>query len=127
MGKLDGSNLIGSEAVRRDTTFAVTDRTTGAVLEPTFGDATTQDVEKACELAPAAFNAYRSAPLETRKRFLETIAQNILDLGDELITRAMAESGLPRPRLEGERGRTVGQLRMFADVAGKGEWLGLRF
>ncbi|HEY4358796.1 MAG TPA: aldehyde dehydrogenase (NADP(+)) [Acidobacteriaceae bacterium] len=126
MGKLDGSNLIGSEAVRRDSTFAVTDRTTGAFLEPSFGDATTQDVEKACELASAAFNAYRGAPLETRKRFLETIAQNILDLGDELITRAMAESGLPRPRLEGERGRTVGQLRLFADVAGKGEWLGLR-
>jgi hypothetical protein len=31
-----------------------------------------------------------------RARLLETIAQNILDLGDALIERCMAESGLTR-------------------------------
>lgn len=126
MEKLVGFSLIGNEAAQGEGTFAVTDRTTGATLEPAFSEATTADVAKACELAGAAFHAYRNSPLATRKKFLETIAQNILDLGDDLITRAMAESGLPRPRLEGERGRTVGQLRLFADVVGKGEWLGVR-
>src|SRR3546814_431282 len=38
----------------------------------------------------------------------------------------MTESGLPRARLEGERGRTVGQLRLFADVVRKGRWQQLR-
>src|SRR6202008_2115442 len=37
--------------------------------------------------------------------------------------RAMAESGLPKARLEGERGRTVGQLRLFAEVVRAGRWL----
>lgn len=38
----------------------------------------------------------------------------------------MAETGLPRPRLEGERGRTVGQLRMFATVVREGGWQDIR-
>jgi acyl-CoA reductase-like NAD-dependent aldehyde dehydrogenase len=40
-----------------------------------------------------------------------------------LVERAMAESGLPKARLEGERGRTVGQLRLFAEVVRAGRWL----
>jgi alpha-ketoglutaric semialdehyde dehydrogenase len=126
MEKLDGSILIGSSELKRPDTFVVTDRTTGAKLEPAFSAANIQDVERACHLAAAAFDVYRNAPLDKRASFLEKIALNILDLGDALITRAMAESGLPRPRLEGERARTVGQLRLFADVVRKGEWLGLR-
>src|SRR3546814_14406411 len=35
----------------------------------------------------------------------------------------MLESGLPRARLEGERGRTAGQLRLFASVVREGGWL----
>ena len=61
-----------------------------------------------------------------RDRFLETIAEQILALGDGLIERAMRESGLPRARLEGERGRTVGQLRLFASVVREGSWLQAR-
>ena len=44
-------------------------------------------------------------------------------LGDELIERCVAESGLLRGRVEGERGRTVGQLRFFADIVRKGDFL----
>ncbi len=47
-------------------------------------------------------------------------------MGDDLIVRAMAESGLPRARLEGERGRTAGQLRLFAEVVRQGDFLGAR-
>ncbi|MGC8469539.1 MAG: aldehyde dehydrogenase (NADP(+)), partial [Acetobacteraceae bacterium] len=59
-------------------------------------------------------------------RFLEAIAAEILACGDGLILRAMAETGLPRTRLEGERGRTVGQLRLFAEVLRAGHWVGAR-
>ncbi len=34
--------------------------------------------------------------------------------------------GLPRPRLEGKRDRTVGQLRMFAEVVRNGDFVGAR-
>jgi hypothetical protein len=80
-------------------------------------------VDAACSLAEAAFNPYRAAGLEARARLLETIAQGILDLGDVLVERVMSESGLPRGRVEGERGRTVGQLRLFASLAREGRWL----
>jgi alpha-ketoglutaric semialdehyde dehydrogenase len=49
-----------------------------------------------------------------------------MDLGDTLVERTSAETGLPRARVEGERGRTIGQLKLFADVVRQGEWLDLR-
>lgn len=84
------------------------------------------EVEAACAAAAAAFGPYRTGDLEGRAAFLERIGAEILDIGDLLIETTMRESGLPRARLEGERGRTVGQLRMFADVVRSGRWLSLR-
>jgi len=84
------------------------------------------DVAAACATADAAFEAYRHTGREARAAFLERIGAEIVAIGDTLIDTAMRESGLPRARLEGERGRTVGQLRMFADVVRRGEWLGVR-
>ena len=92
-------------------------------LEPDFGLATPADLARACELADAAVEPYRALPLEQRARFLETIAQRIQDLGPLLIERASQESGLPAARLEGERGRTVNQLRLFAKVVRDGHFL----
>jgi alpha-ketoglutaric semialdehyde dehydrogenase len=87
---------------------------------------TAADVEEACAKAAAAFDTYRATDRETRAAFLERIADEILAIGDSLIEAYMAESGLPRARGEGERGRTMGQLRMFADVVRKGQWQQLR-
>lgn len=86
---------------------------------------TTAEVERACELAEAAFDDYRARSLEDRAAFLGSIASEIEGIGEELIERAMAETGLPQARLEGERGRTGGQLRLFANVVRSGEWLDL--
>lgn len=101
-----------------------------AATGETFGEAvptsTVEDVSAACEAAEAAFPTYRALPLEKRAEFLETIAAEIESLGDDLIVAAMRESGLPRARLEGERGRTTGQLRLFASVVRSGNWMGLR-
>jgi NADP-dependent aldehyde dehydrogenase len=96
------------------------------VMDPAFGGATGEDVTDACTLAAEASRAFRETRLDDRAAFLEAIAANILDLGDVLIERAMAETGLPRGRLEGERGRTVGQLRLFAQVVRTGDWIGAR-
>lgn len=83
-------------------------------------------VTDACAAADAAFDTYRATTREQRAAFLERIADEILALGDTLIEVTMRESGLPRARLEGERGRTVGQLRLFANVVRIGGWQGLR-
>jgi NADP-dependent aldehyde dehydrogenase len=104
-----------------------TNPTTGETLEPGFGSGTAADVNTACSLAAAAFDPYRATSLEQRAKFLEAIAEGILALGDTLVERVMAESGLPRGRVEGERGRTVGQLRLFASLAREGRFLSATF
>lgn len=99
---------------------------TGEKMAPGFAGATSTDVARACALAAEAFPAYRETSLDVRARFLEAIADEIMGLGDALIERVMAESGLPRARLEGERGRTCGQLRLFAQVVRAGDFLDVR-
>ncbi|WP_042695305.1 aldehyde dehydrogenase family protein, partial [Azospirillum sp. B506] len=124
---ITGEMLIGATAHRGSQgEFRAFDPASGEALEPVFGGGGAPEVERACALAWAAFDAFRETGLEQRAAFLETVAQNILDIGDDLIARAMAESGLPRARLEGERGRTVGQLRLFAQVVREGSWIEAR-
>jgi NADP-dependent aldehyde dehydrogenase len=121
-------NLLIGQSVRRGTngvSYAI-DAASGGRLEPGFGGATLEDVDAACALAWAAFDIFRETTLEARADFLETIAANILAAGDALIERCAAESGLPRARIEGERARTVGQLRMFAGVVRAGDFLEAR-
>ena len=122
-----GQMLIGSRAVQgAQAPIQGLDPATGARLAPVYGGGGQAEVAQACLLASAAFDRYRETPLDVRAAFLEAIAAQILALGDPLIDRAMAETGLPRMRLEGERGRTVGQLRLFADVVRSGNWLDVR-
>ncbi|MFL7901973.1 aldehyde dehydrogenase (NADP(+)) [Azospirillum argentinense] len=124
---LTGMMLIGAESHRgRNGEIHAIDPSTGAALEPAFGGGGAAEVDRACQLAWDAFDRFRETAPEDRAVFLEAVARNILDLGDALIVRAMAESGLPRARLEGERGRTVGQLRLFAAVVREGSWIGAR-
>lgn len=99
---------------------------TGETLEPAYRGATREQLDEACRLAWEAFDAYRATAPDTRAAFLERVAQNILELGEELVARTIAESGLPRPRIEGERGRTVGQLRLFAQVVREGRYVEAR-
>ncbi len=84
------------------------------------------DVDTACAAADAAFDTYRATHREIRARFLERISEEIMAIGDGLIVAAVRESGLPRARLEGERVRTMGQLKLFAEVVRQGGWQGLR-
>ncbi|WP_223505368.1 aldehyde dehydrogenase (NADP(+)) [Pseudomonas sp. GL-RE-29] len=95
-------------------------------LEPTFAGGTAADVAEAAQLAWAAFDTFRNTAPEKRARFLESCAEQILALGETLIKRASLESGLPLVRIEGERNRTVAQLRLFAEVVRAGDYLDLR-
>ena len=121
---IQGEMILGRRIVRGGAgTVRAFNPATREQMEPTFGLATADDVAAACALAEDAFDAYRSLPLEQRARFLETIADRIMDIGPALIERASAESGLPTARLEGERGRTCNQLRLFAKVVRDGHFL----
>jgi len=124
---LHGRNLLGG--VPLDTAghpFHATSPLTGETLEPAFLEASHAEVDRALALAEDAFGIYRKTPAEARAVFLETIAEEILAIGDALLQRAHQESGLPLDRLTGERGRTVGQLRLFAGVVREGSWVDAR-
>jgi alpha-ketoglutaric semialdehyde dehydrogenase len=123
---ISGELLIGGTRVRKSETFPGYNPATGEALAPAFSAAGKAEVDQACELAWSAFDTYRELDPEARAKFLETAADQIMALGDELLERAHAESGLPLARLTGERARTCNQLKLFADELRKGGWMGLR-
>jgi 2,5-dioxopentanoate dehydrogenase len=98
------------------------DPASATVLEPVYRYGDGRHVEAACAAAAEAFGAYRAVDPHRRAEFLEAIAAGIESLGDELVDRAVAESGLQPARLSGELGRTAGQLRLFAGVLRDGGW-----
>ena len=71
---------------------------------------------------PPRRSATTATPPRSGAQFLDTIADNIDAISDQLVDRAHAETGLPQARLAGEVGRTSGQLRMFAGVIREGSW-----
>lgn len=73
-------------------------------------------LEQAANAADDAFLTYSEVSASKRAEFLEAIAENILGLGDELIETTHLETGLPHVRLQGERMRTVNQLKTFANA-----------
>lgn len=125
--EITGETLLGAAQVMgQGLPFRGVDPARGRDLDPVFYSATETEVAQACALAEAAFDSYRHTTVAQRAAFLEAIAVNIVALGDVLIVRAEAETGLPRARLEGERGRTVNQLRMFAVHLQDGAWMDAR-
>jgi NADP-dependent aldehyde dehydrogenase len=125
--KITGEAFIGGVYERGTAgSFQAWDPNRQEHIEPEFHMVDDGQVDRACRLAGEAFDGFRNTTDLARAHFLETVAEQILALGDALIERAMAESGLPRARLEGERGRTVGQLRMFAELLREGSWLDAR-
>lgn len=123
---VSGTLFIGHRRITRGPSFYGMNPATGEKLEPAFSTADADDVRLACELAAAAFEPYRQADLQDRAHFLATVAAKIEGLGEELLQRASAETGLPIARLTGERTRTINQLRLFADEVRQGGWQGLR-
>jgi NADP-dependent aldehyde dehydrogenase len=125
--KLSGTSIIGYErGAATGATLQGVNAATGELLEPVFHGASLEETDAACRLAAEAFRVYGRADASTRAKFLRRAAGNLEDLGPALIERAAAETGLPAARLEGERGRTCFQLRLFADLAEEGSWVDAR-
>lgn len=70
-----------------------------------------------------AFGVYRKKSGLDKKQFLYNIAEEIYNLGDVLIQTASEESHLPLRRFVGERDRTCGHFKAFADYIHEGSWV----
>ncbi len=124
---LTGQQIIGNIASNQSKqTFTATNPATNQPLETIFYEATPAEVDLAVQAAAKAFAIYRKKTPVEKAVFLEKIAEEIMASGDELIKRCMAETALPEARLIGERGRTMGQLKLFAQVLREGSWLDAR-
>ncbi|MEZ6016199.1 MAG: aldehyde dehydrogenase (NADP(+)) [Planctomycetota bacterium] len=124
---LEGAHILGSTRSRAGVSaFTACDPRTGAALAPAFHEATDVEVARAMELAASAHPAFEAQGRELRAQLLEAIAAGLEALGAALVERASAETGLPTARIEAERGRTTGQLRLFARTVREGAYLGAR-
>ncbi|MGI9271934.1 MAG: aldehyde dehydrogenase (NADP(+)) [Woeseiaceae bacterium] len=120
---LIGKHLIAGEWVGGDETFENTPND-GAADE--FAVGTVEHVDQAARAAEDAFLSYGNSSRADRAKFLRTIAAEIDARGAEITATGMRETGLPEMRLNGERGRTVGQLQLFADTIESGDYLDRR-
>ncbi len=122
-----GHNFIGgSRSAQSSTLLKSVNATTGETLPYEFHHATEQEVNQACEAASQAFKTYRHTTPEQRAVFLENIADELDALGTDFLEIVSQETALPLARLQGERGRTSGQMRLFAKVLRRGDFLGAR-
>ena len=120
---LTGKHLIAGQWVAGDATFK-SSPATGEAL--TFSVGSPAHVDAAVMAAEAAFPSYSALTRDQRAAFLDRIADEIEARGSEITAIGTSETGLPTARLEGERGRTTAQLRLFADHIRKGGHLDLR-
>ncbi|WPE22175.1 aldehyde dehydrogenase (NADP(+)) [Shinella zoogloeoides] len=120
----NGKHLVAGEWLDGNGTF-----TSSPAHGPahTFAVGTVDLVNKAAEAAEEAFLSYGYSSRAERAAFLRAIADEIEARADAITEIGTQESGLPVARLQGERGRTTGQLRLFADHIEKGDYLDRRF
>lgn len=125
--EITGDILIGGEDRRTRRSFIPRRAADQTPLAPVVCESGPDEADAAARLAAAAFDSFRRTPADRRAEFLDRIAVEIEALGAPLIDRAAEETGLPAARLAGERARTAGQLRLFAEVVRAGRWLDLRW
>lgn len=118
-----GKHLIAGEWIATDATFR-SDPAQGPAHA--FGEATPDLVNRACQAAEDAFWSYAETTRAERAAFLNAIADEIEARAAAITELATQESGLPQARIEGERGRTTGQLRLFASHILKSGYLDIR-
>lgn len=121
---ITGKNYIGNkQSASGDKTYRTFNPLLNVENTPVFTEATPEEIDEAVTLASDAFKTFRNTSGEKKAAFLNAIADEILALDDLLIQTYCSETGLPEGRAKGERGRTVGQLRSFADLVKEGSWV----
>ncbi|MET2985969.1 aldehyde dehydrogenase (NADP(+)) [Aureibaculum conchae] len=121
---ITGKNYIGNTlSAKGSKTYKTINPLLNTENDSVFTEATSEEIDAAVDLATKAFGTFRSVSGAKKVAFLNAIADEILALDNELIQTYCSETGLPEGRAKGERGRTVGQLRSFAELVKEGSWV----
>lgn len=102
------------------------DAHTGQALPGAFYQASDAEVDAAARAAAQAYPVYRALAPQRRAQFLDSIAEQLDALGEDFIALVSRETALPAARIQGERARTSGQLRLFAQLLRRGDFLAAR-
>lgn len=121
---MNGENIVACKFLSGNgKKFQAFNPSTGETLPGDFEAAGDEMVNNALSAAKQAYVTLKNIGGAKKAAFLRAVADEIAALGSTLVERAVAESGLPTGRLQGELGRTTGQLRMFADLVEEGSWV----
>ena len=121
---ITGKNYIGNQlSAKGSKTYKTFNPQLNIENDITFFEATSEEINEAVKLATDGFKEFKNVSGKQKADFLNAIADEILGLDDELVKMYCLESGLPEGRAKGERGRTVFQLRSFADLVADGSWV----
>lgn len=121
---ITGKNYIGNKlSAKGSRTYKTFNPQLNIENEHIFTEATQEEITEAIDLASEAFKEFKKSSGKQKATFLNTIADEILGLDDELVKAYCSETGLPEGRAKGERGRTIFQLRSFAELVGEGSWV----
>lgn len=124
---MSGSNFIGGQrSAAGSVRLQSLDARTGEALPQAFAQATPEEVDAAAQAAEAAFAEYNAMAPQRRAQFLDAIADQLDALDDTFIATVCRETALPAERIQGERARTSNQMRLFATVLRRGDFLGAR-
>ena len=125
--ELAGTAFLGRSRGRTGgATFRAANPATGESLGPAFHTSHPEEVDRAASLAAAAAPALGALSGSAKAAFLRDLASRIEAAASNLAARAQLETALPEARCLGEIGRTVGQLRLFADLVAEGHWVDAR-
>lgn len=125
--ELTGQSIIGYHRGRKlGKVLQGFNPSTGEVLSPAFFSSSESEVDEAVQLAAGSFTQFSAISGKQRAAFLWSIAENLEQLGEQLIERAVLETGLPAARVRNERWRTCFQLRFFAKMASTASWVDAR-
>ncbi|WP_262710383.1 aldehyde dehydrogenase (NADP(+)) [Algoriphagus zhangzhouensis] len=81
------------------------------------------NIDQLFESAQEAFLFYKNLSGKEKGAFLETLAEILESHRAEIVPLAVKESNLPEGRINGELGRTTGQIKLFANLVKEGSWV----
>ena len=121
---MHGKNLVnGQWTAESKTAFKTFNPGMNAANEWIFYEAGSAEIDKAVQAATEAFATYKNCSGKQKASFLDTIAEELELLRKEIVHAYCLESGLPEGRANGELGRTINQLQMFANLVREGSWV----
>lgn len=119
-GKNYIGNLLSSVGNKTFKTFNPQTNIENTVI---YTEASPIEIQQASQLASEAYNSFQKVSGSEKSDFLLEIATEIENLGNKLVKIYCLETGLPESRAIAERGRTVFQLRSFANFVKEGSWV----